>query len=339
LEPTEQPVIPRKGPLRRALPWLVGVAILAVIATRVPVAAFRRAISEGPHVQLGLVTLATISLILCTDSLSTWIGLLALRLRRPLWHVFIVRGGTYVLFLVNYALGQGAFGYYLNRTGVSGLRAVGATLFLIGTNLATLLVVTTMCWMLAGTSPGHTPLWWTLVGGCSAFLLYLVVIAVSPRVLANIKILAPLFEGGLRAHGLAMLGRLPHVAVLVLSYWVALRTWGIPVPLIAGLTLMPAVVIASVLPITPAGLGTTQAALVYLFSDYAAGATVDERHAHVLAFAVVYFVYSVVSALVVGLGCTPFARKLDLLPRSRAPGQLQEPADGAAHEVRQPQRE
>jgi hypothetical protein len=185
---------------------------------------------------------------------------------------------------------------------------------LIGTNLATLLVVTTLAWVLAGNDPKHAALWWTLVGGCGAFAVYLVVIAVAPRWLAKVQILAPLFEGGLRAHAIAIAGRLPHVATIVLSYWVAMRVWGIPVPLVAGLTLMPAVVIASVLPFTVAGLGTTQAALFYFFSDFAAGATADDRQAHVLAFAVVYFVYSTAAALVIGLACTPFAKKLGLLP-------------------------
>lgn len=318
-QPSEQPAIPQKGTLRRAVPWLVGLAILVVIATRVPVAEFRQAISHGPHVQLGLATFATTALILCTDSLSTWIGLLALRIRRPLSHVFGVRGGSYVLFLVNYALGQGAFGYWLNRTGISGLRAVGVTLFLIGTNLATMLLVTTVTWMLAADHPAHAALWWTLVGGSGAFLVYLVIIAIAPGIVARIKVLAPLFEAGVRGHVIAVIGRVPHIAMLVLSYWVALRVWGIPVPLVAGLTLMPAVVIASVLPISPAGLGTTQAALVYFFSDYAAGATADDRQAHVLAFAIVYLVYSIVAALVIGLACTPFAKRLGLLPSRTAP--------------------
>jgi hypothetical protein len=69
-----------------------------------------------------------------------------------------------------------------------------------------------------------------------------------------------------------------------------------------------------VLPISPAGLGTTQAALVYFFSDYAAGATATERSAHVLAFAVVYFVYGIASSLIVGLACTPLARRLGVMP-------------------------
>jgi len=307
---------PRKQPgwLRRYWPWLVGLVIVLVVGSRVPVDAFRKGITQGPHVLLGFVTLGITTCVLCSDSFSTWIGLIALDIRRPLSRVFAIRGATYLLFLVNYALGQGAFGYYLNRTGVPGVRAVGATLFLMGTNLATLLLVTTGVWALRPADPAHVALWWTLLLGTAAFAVYLLVIWLAPRALARVEVLAPLFEARLKGYAIAIIGRLPHTAVLVIGHWLALRTWGIPVPFVAGLTLMPAVVIASVLPISPAGLGTTQAAFVLFFSDYAAGATADERHARVLAFAVVYFVYGVIASGIVGFACTPFAKRMGLLP-------------------------
>jgi hypothetical protein len=304
---------PRRGAIRRVLPWLVGIAVLVALALRVPVDTFRDAITEGPHVALAFVTLAITACVLCTDSLSTWAGLRALAIRRPLHHVLAIRGATYVLFVLNYAVGQGAFGYYLNRTGVPGLRAVGVTLFLIGTNLATLLVVTTAVWLVGGDRSMHESLWWTLVAGCGGFVVYLAIVAAAPGFIARRAVLAPLFDAGLRGHAIAMASRLPHSAVVVLGHWLAIRIWGIDVPVSAGLTLMPAVAVASVLPISPAGLGTTQAALVVFFADYANGATADARQAVVLAFAVVYFVYGVVSSLVVGLACTPFARRLGTL--------------------------
>jgi hypothetical protein len=295
--------------LRRSWPWLVGLVILALVATRIPLDAFRAAIGHGPHLLLAVVNLGMMLVILGTDSISTWIGLVALRARRPFGAVVAVRGATYVLLLVNYALGQGGFGYYLHKTGVPALRAVGVTLFLIGTNLATMLLITTAAFALHG--PAAQPvLWWTLVGLDIAFVAYLVVIAWAPRWLAERQILAPLFDAGLRGHALAMCGRVPHTVAIVLGQWIAIRVWHIPVPFGVGMTLMPAVAIISVLPISPAGLGTTQAAFVYFFSRYAAGATTDQRGAVVLAFAVIYFVYGVLSSLAVGLVCAPFARRI-----------------------------
>jgi len=130
-----------------------------------------------------------------------------------------------------------------------------------------------------------------------------VVIAAAPSALARRPLLAPLFDAGIRGHALAMLGRLPHVSVMVLGHWAAMRAWGIPVPLGLGVTIMPLVVIASVLPISPAGLGTTQAALVYFLQDHAAKSVV-------LAFGVVHFVYGIAASLLVGLVCAPFARRV-----------------------------
>jgi hypothetical protein len=300
---------PRTGLLRRLWPWLVGAAILAIVATRIPLDRFRSEIGRGPHLTLAAVDLAVIATVLGSDSVSTWIGLVALRMRRPLREVLAVRGATYLLFLVNYALGQGGFGYYLHRTGVPALRATGATLFLIGTNLATLLIVTTVAWWAHGAT-ADPALWWTLLGGCAALAVYLAVIAVAPGVLARRQLLAPLFDAGVRGHALAMLGRLPHVTVMVVGHWLALRAWGIAAPFGVSISLMPLVVIASVLPISPAGLGTAQAALLYFFRDYAAGATTGDREAVVVAFGVVHFVYGVLASLVVGVACAPFARRV-----------------------------
>ena len=305
-EPRAKPIV---SVLRRTWPWLVGIAILVLIATRIPFDTFRSAMTQGPHLLLLATNLALIVAVLCSDSISTWIGLVALGMRRPLAHVFWVRGATYVLFLVNYALGQGGFGYYLHRSGTTALRAVGATLFLLGTNLATLLLVTSIAWLVRA-SDAHRELGWTLLASCIALGVYLLVVIARPGFLARREALAPLFEARMRGYVLAMVGRLPHTAVIVLGHWVAIRVWGIPVPFEVGLTLMPAVAIVSVLPISPAGLGTSQAAMVYFFADYAAGASADERAATVLAFGIVYFVYGVLASLALGLVCAPFAKRI-----------------------------
>src|SRR5262245_22012507 len=156
-------------------PWLVGTAITVVIALRVPLDAFRTAINEGPHVTLFAVDfLITIGLLL-TDSVATWIGLIAARVRLQPFTVFAVRGATYVLPLLNYVSGQGWLGFYLTRVGVPTASAVGATLFLTGTTFATLLLLTTATWAIADDPSANRTMWWVLVGGCTGFAVYLVV--------------------------------------------------------------------------------------------------------------------------------------------------------------------
>jgi hypothetical protein len=309
---TDAPSRPVLRWIKQLWPWLVGAGILVVVATRIPLAAFRDALQHGPHLLLATVTLATIAAVLCTDAVSTWIGLIALQMHRPLGRVVAVRGATYLLFLLNWAVGQGGFGYYLFRSGTPALRATGATLFLMGTNLATLLLLTTGAFAIYGVDSDRT-LWWTLVIGCVAFAGYLGVIALAPAALARRELLAPLFDAGLRGHALAIAGRVPHVSFMVLGQWVAMRAWGIPVPFGPAMVIMPIVVLVSALPISPAGFGTTQAALVYFFRDYAAGGTAAERESAVLAFALVHFVYGIAASLVVGFACAPFARRVDVV--------------------------
>lgn len=305
-----------KQMLRRWGPWLIGIAIVVLIATRVPFAQLRRAMSSGPHLTLIAAELAITAVVLATDSLSTWIGLRALQIRWSLGRVTSLRGATYLLFLINYAVGQGGFGYYLYRAGEPALRAIGATLFLIGTTLATLLLVTFCTGAVAGVGATNPQLWWTLVIGTGAFVGYLVIIQLRVGFLVQRQVLAPLFDARIAGHALAIAGRIPHVVAIVLSYWVAMLVWGISVPFTSAVTLMPAVALAAALPLAPAGLGTTQVALVYYFASYAPGVTGPEREASLLAFALVHFVYGMLASLVVGLACWIAAKRTGALPTS-----------------------
>lgn len=290
-------------------PWLVGAAITLFIARRLPVAAFRASLHQGPHLLLFAVNFAIMIALLVTDTFASWIGLIAVRLRMSFGRVFAIRGATYLLALLTYVAGQGGLGYYLKQAGVPTPRAVSATLFLIGTTFATLLLVTTASWGFSATTQS-AGMWWLLVGGCAAFALYLVIIATAPRVFASRPTFGALFDAGLRGHAIAVATRVPHVILIVLGNWFGMVAWGIDVPLWTALVTMPAVVIAAALPISPAGFGTTQASLVYLFADYAAGATHDDRAAAMLAFSIANFVYGVIAQVIIGFSCIPLARRV-----------------------------
>jgi Lysylphosphatidylglycerol synthase TM region len=300
--------MPSRGAIRQLALWAIGLAIVGLIATRVPYAKFARALGEGPHVALAVVDLLVPLAVLVTDTFATQIGLAICGVRWRFMRVVAIRGATYILALVNYAVGQAGLGFYLHRTGQSTQRSVGITLFLTGTTFAALLLLTTVAWLFHGDA-GATL--WTLVAFCGALAAYLIAIAIAPSSLVRRETFAPLFDARVTGHATAIAARVPHTAMLVLGYWIAMRTWGIAVPFEVAATVMPAVVIATVLPISPAGLGTTQAALVYLFSDFAAGATADERAANVLAFSVVHFVYCLVGQLVIGAACTALLRRQD----------------------------
>lgn len=292
--------------VRRAWPWFVGVAIVAVIIVRVPFDAFGEAIEQGAHVKLAAVDALVLVALLAFDTFATWVALAVARARWSLSKVFAIRGATYVLSLLNYAVGQGGIGFYLHRDGIRPLRAAGITLFMMGTTFVTLVGFAAV---LSIGQPIDPHIAWTMIGIGAAFGVYLAVILVSPGVLVRREVLAPLFDTGLRGHALAIAGRVPHVAIIVLGHWVAMLAWGYDVPFGYAMTVLPVVALASVAPISPAGLGTTQAALVFFFADLAPGATDEARAANMLAFGIVHFVYGTIFQLAAGLSCLPLARR------------------------------
>jgi hypothetical protein len=288
--------------LRQALPWLVGVAILVAIFARISFAEVREALGKGAYMPVALLMVAFTAVWLFTDAFATWVGLIALRMRRPFGKVVAVRGATFLLMVLNYTVSQGGFGYYLHRSGERPLRATGATLFLLGINLAVLLVITSCVWLVARDDVPPA-VGWILLAGLAGFAVYLVVIALAPPVLVARDVLAPLFEAGVRGHAWALLARVPHIAAVVVGTWLTMRAWGIAVPFWAGVTLMPIWLVVSALPVSPGGLGTGQAAMLYLFRDYASESSV-------LAYSIVYFAFATLVSVVFGGVCAAIARKL-----------------------------
>src|SRR5262249_5265362 len=120
--------------LRRLLPWLVGVAILAALLHRAPFAALRAGLVHGPRGGLTAYTLPFILITLAADAYATGVCLKIAGEPRPAGTLFLVRGATYLLGLVNYALGQGGIGLYLHRTGVRAVKGTGIVLFLLIVN-------------------------------------------------------------------------------------------------------------------------------------------------------------------------------------------------------------
>lgn len=99
--------------------------------------------------------------------------------------------------------------------------------------------------------------------------------------------------------------------LLVLAYWGALRLWDVPVPLSQGLSLVPVVLFVNAVPITPLGLGATQAAMVLLFAPYVPQPSAEVRAAVVLALALLYYFFGLVTQALLGLWCFHYLRRRD----------------------------
>ncbi|OGR24115.1 MAG: hypothetical protein A2139_07025 [Desulfobacca sp. RBG_16_60_12] len=290
---------------------MVGFLILAALFTRIPFSDLRQALARGPWLLLGIYAIIQVLITLLADGYATRISLAVTGVNWRLGKVLATRGTTYLLGLVNYALGQGGIGYYLYRDGITGDRMTGIVLFMLIINFGLICLLAALGVVAQGLA--HYPhiislaVWFFFI--LTSF--YLTIIAVAPKTLQRFRGLAPLWQAGVSGHLTAAAGRLPHLFILVLGHWGALRLWGIALPLDQAIILIPTVLVISALPLTPVGLGTTNAAQVILFSPYAPYATPETRAAAVLAFSLIYYVLGIAAQLILGLSSWLWLRRMN----------------------------
>lgn len=293
--------------LPRALAWIVALSILILLIERVRWTELVLALEKGPYLLLAAYVLFEILIALPFDAYATRAALTGTGLHRGFREILLARGASYILGVLSYVAGQGGVGFYLARKGVRAGSATAAVLFLMVTN-GLVLVWLVAAGLLAdrpdlGSPERSTLLLAVVAAALLGTLIYLRVIAVRPAFLTRYPALEPLFRAGVRGHLIAAAARTPHMLLLAVLHWGAFRVWGIPVPFEPGATLMPLVLLLAALPITPSGLGTTQALQVLFFSPWAPEAGQTAREASVLAFSLVHQVFSLIGMALVGLAC------------------------------------
>jgi hypothetical protein len=236
----------------------------------------------------------------------------------PYKDLYLVRASTYLLAVVNYHVGQAAIVGYLYRVRrVPLLRASGFILFIIGINVGTLFLLAS-----AGATrvSGQLALLRLIPLACGiGMVAYAILLTWKPRVLAERRILQPLFEMGISGHVFGVLVRLPHIGVLLVWHFVSLRMFGVHVTPGAALLYLPAYFAVSSLPINVNGLGVAQLVAVYFFAPYAVVAAGADAHAAqkaaVIAYSLATSGISIVLQLVLGLVCLRWATARGLKPQ------------------------
>jgi hypothetical protein len=309
---------------RNVGPWLVAAAALAWVFHAVRWADLAEAFH---HVPVGRYIAASALLLFANCAADTmamyftfgWFGV-----KLPYRELFVVRAATYLLAVVQYYVGQAAIIGYLNaRRRVPGWRATGFILFISGINMGVLVLLAA-----AGLATGDTPVhWlrWVPIGVGAGALAYAGVLVWKPRFLLRFQLLAPLFEMGVRGHLKATAVRLPHVLVLIVWHFLALRWFGVQVPPMVALVYLPAVFFAAALPVSVQGLGLSQAAAIYFFAAYS-----PSGNAAVLAYSLAMTGVSLVVQVTMGLGFLAPARRLGMEPPpdEPPPGMVLEASDG-----------
>jgi hypothetical protein len=264
-----------KSRIRQLLPWFAGTLILVIVLWRVPLADMIQAIRLARlEIFLPLVALACLAWFLIdAKAFAVLFG----RFNTPLTfsQACELRGLTYLLTPIHWNVGRAAVIARMHTTHRVPLLEATSSMAFYQTLDA--ILVSALCWIglvrlqASATRDALEPL---VALFCLALLAYLVIIRSSRFSVGPLERLrnSPFH----RTHRLASSRDILTILSLRLAYYsvfLGLYVWGTSA---FGLALPFALIVASVpiiqgigaLPISPAGLGTQQAAMLFLFSGF-----------------------------------------------------------------------
>lgn len=287
-------------------PWLVAALALYFVVRSVQWRELWQAFQQAP---VGRFLLASAILLWANCAADTvamyftfgWFGR-----RIPYRELFVIRAATYLLAVVQYYVGQAAIlGFLWRRHRVPLGRGAGWIVFISGINMGVLVLLAATGLMRAEIEVKWLR-WVPPAVGVGA-LIYGVLLRLRPAPLVRWSFLAPMFEMGISGHLKGVLVRLPHVLVLIVWHFLALRWFGVKVPPLVALVYLPAVFFFAALPVSVQGLGLSQWAAVTFFAAYAPGGK-----AAVLAYSLSTTGVSLVMLVAMGLLFLRPAQRLGL---------------------------
>lgn len=279
----------RTAGAQRALSWLITIAIFLLIFRRIPYQKLIAALGEADYVTFLALMVPNTVFYFCWDTLV--LSVVIRWFHGPVRYrdLLPVRAASYVVAFFNTNLGRGALAAYLSRQlRLPFLQICSTIIFLLLTEYTHLVAWATVGIIMVRSEVRRELIWVSPAVALFwlAFLLYArgsgvrgsrpsrnaVTSAGTLRWLAaprewslfrTFRLAAP------TRYGQIILLRAPMFLVSLCLHYFAARTFGIEIPFRQMLAFLPVIFMLAALPITVAHLGTTQAAWILFFSDYA----------------------------------------------------------------------
>lgn len=289
-----------------AVSALLTAAIFALILRRVPVAALGAALHDADYRLFLALMVPNALFYFAWDTLVLAVVIGWFHGAVPYAQLLPVRAASYVVGFFNTNLGRGAMAAYLSRRLHAPLLELGSTvLFLVLTEYTQLVL-----WALLGLLGLRADVSRSLLAVAAAVAAFWLVVRwlLAPRdwpIARTFRLATP------SRYAQIVLLRAPMFFVSLCVHYYAAHAFGIRIPFLQMLTFLPVIFMLAALPVTVAHLGTTQAAWIFFFSQYA-------PVPRLLAFSLAaHLVFSFTRALL-GLAWLP-AAYLDLQPRALQP--------------------
>lgn len=311
----------RKGRLRALLAWGGTLALLAYLGLTTDFATAWTAFQNADHVLfLATVVISTFATYL-TDVATVRVLLRHVGIRVGFKEFLRVKGASYLLNIVNYNLALVMMAAVVRKRTDRGWGAAGSPFVLL--NFLDLSVFGTfvLAALLSGQSPFEGPVT-ILVGFFAAGAI------AAPTILCMIARLdnLPGLLGKVFAHDLlaafrhlsfrAIPGMMALRSILILEYavmnWAFLRSFGTEIPILQLLVFMPIISLIAIIPVSVAGLGSTQVVMREFYGPYVPStlaATTAARMSVIDAFSTAAIVGPVLLRVVIGLACLPWVSR------------------------------
>lgn len=298
---------------------MVAAAILWWLFDRVPLADAWRAAQHARLAEFALVTAVAVTGWWLLESRA--LAYLFTRFNAPVsWkEARALRGLTYLATPINWNLGTAAIILHLRRS--KGIDAVASTSSMLFYQTLDLLVLAGLALAGASALPASPAIDSVKSAAAIAVGFAIAVIALPMTTRPNWGWLRRILGAGIfathrraTARDLAALiaVRTGYFSGFVLYFWLGTHAFSVGVPLSFAMAATPIILVIGGLPITPAGLGTQQAAMLYLFEPYGTNAAV-------LAFALAFPVALIAMRLPLGL---LYVRDLAALRESQRAGSV-----------------
>ena len=192
--------------------------------------------------------------------------------------------------IVNYGLGAGGIALYMKKFyGISLLRSTGMLFYYMVVESAGIALLAAVGFLLAGTGSGIQQ--WILYLSLGLFAFYnceLLFLKFMPplgflKKFFESRLLAPLRQSTFQSYRGIFSLRIGYFLTFVVFFYVAVQAFHMEIPFMALTALVPIIFFLGNLPITPFGLGTIQAAMLYFFKNYSS-------EENILALSILYSV-------------------------------------------------
>jgi uncharacterized membrane protein YbhN (UPF0104 family) len=287
--------------LRRVFPWVVAAAILAYLFRQVPA---REAWLALQQARLGVfVPTVIVAVTLWFLLESRAFAYLFSRFNAPVgWgEARSLRALTYIVTPINWNLGTAAIILHLRRSkGIDGIESTSSMLFYMTIDVLVFATLAGLGIFVLPSSPVVAQIARVAAVVVGVQLFFLTAIMArrpgwgwlqslrSPRLLRTYRLAT------WRDVAVLAVLRTFYFCGFILFFWIGTSAFNVSVPLGFAMASTPLILMVASLPITPGGLGTQQAAMLYFFSPYGSEAAI-------LAFALAFPVAVMLGRMPIGL--------------------------------------